>query len=135
MYRGRFHPEGATPEYGQSSCQPRRQRETQSKEDRDRNGAGGAAGGARIACLIAADFPIATAVRVNPDLRDKAFALVRAAAVRSSRRRGQALYYPHSELAEVAPLARKAGLCAGMTVAQARALVPDLVILQASPAA
>ena len=44
-------------------------------------------------------------------------------------------YQPHSELSEVSAVAKAAGIYAGMTVAQARALIPDLVVMHPSAAA
>ncbi|HTT74551.1 MAG TPA: DNA polymerase Y family protein [Candidatus Binataceae bacterium] len=71
-------------------------------------------------------FPLAAVMRANPALRDQPLAIVRAP--ERTKQRGQPLYYPHSELVEVGPLGRQAGVRIGMTVAQARALLPDLVI-------
>jgi protein ImuB len=93
----------------------------------------------RIACLLVADFPLAAIVRANPELRDRPFALTRAPADRRSTNgtgmpRG-AGYAPHSELSHVSSQAQAIGVRPGMTVAQARALIPDLAILNPSPAA
>jgi protein ImuB len=52
---------------------------------------------------------------------------------RAGRRRTD--YQPHSELSEVAAIAHGAGVRAGMTVAQARALMPELIVMQPSGAA
>ena len=49
--------------------------------------------------------------------------------------RKSATYQPHSELSHVSPSARVAGLRPAMTVAQARALIPDLIVTRPSPAA
>ncbi len=84
----------------------------------------------RIACLLVADFAIAALTRANPDLRDRAFALIR---MPTTGRR--AAYQPHSELSQVSPAARAAGVRPAMTVAQARALIPDLIVRCPSPAA
>lgn len=82
---------------------------------------------ARIACLLVADFPLAAVARANPQLRDRPFALARTA------RGAQAL--PHGELSHVSPQADAAGVRPGMTFAQARALLPDLAVIDPSPAA
>ena len=99
-----------------------------------------AAAEARIACILVADFPVAAVVRANPELRDRPFALVR---LPSSTRQPNARhskspnpqYQPHSELSHVSPHARAAGIRPGMTVAQARALMPGLVVTRPSHAA
>jgi protein ImuB len=84
----------------------------------------------RIACVLVADFAIAAITRANPELRDCPFALIRMPTV--SRR---AVYQPHSELSHVSPVARAAGLRPAITVAQARALIPDLIVKCPSSAA
>jgi len=94
---------------------------------------------ARIACLLVADFPLAAIVRANPALRDRPFALTRAPADRRSSNgtgapRGAGCA-PHSALSHVSSQAQSIGVRPGMTVAQARALIPDLAILNPSPAA
>ena len=119
-----------------------------------------AAAEARIACILVADFPVAAVVRANPELRDRPFALVRLPssirqpnARRSARPQcglpsgasrsqpppdGAALMNidrKNSELSHVSPHARAAGVQPGMTVAQARALVPGLVVTRPSPPA
>jgi protein ImuB len=104
----------------------------------------------RIACVLVADFAIAAITRANPEMRDRPFALLRMPTApateqsksksgsnkwegsRSSRR---AAYEPHSELRHVSPIARAAGLRPAMTVAQARALIPDLIVMRPSAAA
>lgn len=91
----------------------------------------------RIACLLVTDFPLAAIARANPELRDRPFALTRAPAPRRSANgtgatRGCA---PHSELSHVSAPAQAVGVRPGMTAAQARALIPDLAILNPSPAA
>ncbi|HEX4208792.1 MAG TPA: DNA polymerase Y family protein [Candidatus Binataceae bacterium] len=120
MYRGRFNPGDETPrEHG---LPPQKQR--------GGGGRGGAPAGksanARIACLRTEAFPLAAAIRANPELRDQPLAMVRAPD--RVKRRGQPLYFPHSELVDVGALAHQAGVRTGMTVAQARALLPNLVI-------
>jgi protein ImuB len=120
MYRGRFNP----------GDEPHRERSHPSHPQRRRRGEGGTPAGTpattRIACLLTDAFPLAAAIRANPELRDQPLAMVRAPD--RIKRRGQPLYYPHSELVEAGPLARQAGVRIGMTVAQARALLPELVI-------
>jgi len=121
MYRGKFNP-GDEP--GRERAQPpQRQR----RKDGAQGGTpAGALASARIACLLADAFPLAAAIRANPELREQPLAMVRASD--RVKRRDQPLYYPHSELTEVGPLAYQAGVRIGMTVAQARALIPELVI-------
>src|SRR6185437_3636177 len=82
---------------------------------------------ARIACLLVADFPLAAIIRANSELHDRPFALIRTA--RGTR------CTPHSELSQVSAQAQTLGVRPAMTVAQARALIPDLAILNPSPAA
>src|SRR5260370_26336117 len=98
-----------------------------------------AAGEASIACIFVADFPLAAVVRANLELRDRPFALVRVSSSKQSGARrlnhADVQYQPHSELSHVSPHARAAGIRPGMTVAQARALVPGLVVTRPSPAA
>ncbi len=77
---------------------------------------------ARIACILIGDFPVAAIVRANPELRDRPVAL-------SAGREG------HAELTAVSACARTSGVRAGMTVAQARALVSGLIPVAPSPAA
>jgi protein ImuB len=107
--------------------------------------------GKRIVCLLVTDFAVAAVIRANPELRDRPFALIRMptasrltseteAKVGSNIREGSPLrrpaaYQPHSELSHVSPIARAAGLRPGMTVAQARALIPDLLVTRPSSAA
>src|SRR5216684_4103772 len=98
-----------------------------------------AAAEASIACILVADLPVAAVVRANPELRDRPFALVRVSSSKQSGARrlnhADVQYQPHSELSHVSPHARAAGIRPGMTVAQARALVPGLVVTRPSPAA
>jgi protein ImuB len=98
---------------------------------------------ARIACLLVVDFPLAAIVRANPELRDRPFALTPTPADRRSTNgtgndtgttRGAGCA-PHSELSHVSSQAQAIGVRPGMTVAQSRALIPDLAILNPSPAA
>jgi protein ImuB len=95
----------------------------------------------RIGCVIVADFPVAAIVRANPALRERPFALVPTAApsprgtADAHRAACGAQFNPHSELSHVSPTARAAGLRPGMTVAQGRTLIADLVVLNRSPAA
>src|ERR1700722_4954771 len=90
---------------------------------------------ARVGCLMVADFPLAAVMRSNPELRERPFALVRVAGERRSSRMGSARdtgCAPHSELSHVAGAARAAGVRAGMTVAQARSLMPELLVINPS---
>src|SRR5713101_5131752 len=93
----------------------------------------------RIACVLVADFAVAAITRANPELRDRPFALTRMPTPPASNSSGlirkPAAYQPHSELSHVSPSARAAGLRPAMTVAQARALVPDLIVTRPSSAA
>src|SRR5215471_2123365 len=92
----------------------------------------------RIACILVADFAIAAIMRANPELRESPFALLRMPTSRSpgiNSGRQSITYQPHSELSHVSPAARTAGLRPGMTVAQARALIPDLIVMRPSAAA
>jgi len=89
---------------------------------------------------MVADFPLAAVMRSNPELRERPFALVRVAGERRSANgiRGAANgagCAPHSELSHVADAARAAGVRAGMTVAQARSLIPELLVINPSHAA
>jgi protein ImuB len=77
--------------------------------------------GRRIACLLVKDLPLAATIRANPELRQTAFAL--------SIGKG-----PRALLGFVSDLARRAGVIAGMTVAQAGAVAPDLTVLARNPA-
>jgi len=83
---------------------------------------------ARIACILIADFALAAVMRANPELRERPFALTR-----NSERRGA--YSAHSELSQVSAPARALGVRPGMTVAQARALIPEIAVINASPVA
>jgi nucleotidyltransferase/DNA polymerase involved in DNA repair len=92
---------------------------------------------ARIACIMVADFSLAAIMRTNPELRERPFALTRTTAERRSTDRVAhgARCHPHSELSQVSAQARAVGVRPGMTVAQARALIPDLAVINPSPAA
>jgi protein ImuB len=72
--------------------------------------------GRRIACLLVKDFPLAAMVRANPELRETAFAL---SIGKGSR----------APLGFVSAPARRAGVVAGMTAAQAGAVAPDLTVM------
>jgi nucleotidyltransferase/DNA polymerase involved in DNA repair len=94
----------------------------------------------RIACILVADFPVAAIARANPALREYPFAITRippakrfAGGARSNR--DVITYQSHSELSDISPHARAAGVRTGMTVAQARALIPDLVVIHRSSVA
>src|ERR1700684_993108 len=76
----------------------------------------------RIACIMVADFSIAALVRSNPALADKVLAIGKSLA-------------PHAELDAVSPRARELGIRPGMTIAQARAISSDLIVVHRSPAA
>ncbi len=74
----------------------------------------------RIACIFVPDFPLAALARLDPGLQDAPCAVVD----------------KHSPLAQLCALSRRArtlGARHGMTVAQAQALVPGLIVLQRSP--
>jgi protein ImuB len=77
---------------------------------------------ARIACIMVADFSIAALVRSNPALADKVLAIGKSLA-------------PHAELDAVSPRARELGIRPGMTIAQARTISSDLIVVHRSPAA
>jgi protein ImuB len=77
---------------------------------------------ARIACIMVADFSIAALVRSNPALADKVLAIGKSLA-------------PHAELDAVSVRARELGIRPGMTIAQARAISSDLIVVHCSPAA
>jgi nucleotidyltransferase/DNA polymerase involved in DNA repair len=91
----------------------------------------------RIACVLVADFAVAAITRANPELRDRPFALLRMPTTRTPINNSSkpAAYQPHSELSHVSPIARAAGLRPAMTVAQACALIPDLIVTRPSAAA
>ena len=77
---------------------------------------------ARIACIMVADFSIAAIVRSTPALAGKVLAIGKSLA-------------PHAELDAVSPRARELGIRPGMTIAQARAISSDLIVVHRSPAA
>jgi protein ImuB len=76
----------------------------------------------RIACILVADFPLAAQLRANPALDGAPAVLADTPA-------------PHADLIAVSPRARSAGIQAGMTIAQARSRVPELIVLARSAAA
>ncbi len=86
---------------------------------------------------MVADFPLAAVMRSNPALHERPFALVRVSGGRRStdgredEARGAGCA-PHSILSHVSEAARAAGVRAGMTVAQARALTPALLAINPS---
>ena len=77
---------------------------------------------ARIACIMVADFSIAAMVRSNPALEGKVLAIARSLA-------------PHADLDNVSVRARELGIRPGMTIAQARAVSSELVVVHRSNAA
>src|SRR5215475_7219331 len=105
MYRGRFIPRepaaaAANPSWQSSLGQSRSLATRITQTDRKDPGL------RRIACILVADFSLAALTRANPDLRDRALALIRLPAPRpdGKNRAGQRRtdYQPHSELSEVA---------------------------------
>jgi protein ImuB len=74
----------------------------------------------RIACILIADFPLAAIVRTNPELRDSALAAADS-------------LEGHAELIAVSARARASGIRPGMTIAQARALLPAILVMARSP--
>src|SRR5581483_2758357 len=133
MYRGRFIPasDGSLP----AAVQPTEL--TADEADARR------AGGRRIACVLIADFPIAALVRTNPEWRERPLALTRQARPRPARggtaatssKEPAGQWTPYGELSHVAPVAAAMGVRAGMTIAQGRALLPELIVTHPSPAA
>jgi nucleotidyltransferase/DNA polymerase involved in DNA repair len=83
----------------------------------------------RIGCILVKDFPLAAAVRQNPDLRDRPLVLVESAGRRDPTGIG------NLECRYVSARARATGVRAGMTVAKARATAPGLSVLNRAPAA
>ena len=77
---------------------------------------------ARIACIMVADFSIAAMVRSNPALEGKVLAIARSLA-------------PHADLDAISVRARELGIRPGMTIAQARAVSSDLIVVHRSNAA
>jgi protein ImuB len=77
---------------------------------------------ARIACILVPNFPIAAIVRANPELHLTPLAISNTLA-------------PHSELIAVSTRARKSGVYPGMTIAQARSIIPELAVVNHSEAA
>ncbi|HVN27251.1 MAG TPA: DNA polymerase Y family protein [Candidatus Binataceae bacterium] len=76
----------------------------------------------RIACILVPDFSLAAIVRANPEQHLKPLAISNTNA-------------PHAELLAVSLRARKSGIRPGMTIAQARSIIPDLTIVKHSEAA
>ena len=76
----------------------------------------------RIACLAVPDFSLAALMRANPSLAGAPLAISDSLA-------------PHSELLFVCASVRGFGVRPGMTLAQARAIVPNLVAINRSLAA
>jgi protein ImuB len=140
MYRGRFIPEAQSADLSAAPAAAALNRPSPSPIGRSNTEAGNPAS-RRIACILVADFSIAAIVRANPELRDQPLALTRMPSPRrSAPGRGRSSenvvqYHPHSELCAVAPAAKAAGVRAGMTVAQARALIPQLCVTHPSSAA
>src|SRR5260370_14298176 len=77
---------------------------------------------ARIACIMVADFSIAALGRPNPASEGKVLAIARTLA-------------PHADLDAVWARARELGTRPGVTIAQARAVSSDLIVVHRSPAA
>lgn len=69
----------------------------------------------RIACLLVADFPLAALLRADPELRGRPVAVSESAE-------------PRAPLVAVSPQAASAGIRAGQTIAEARALHAALVV-------
>ncbi|HXN85322.1 MAG TPA: DNA polymerase Y family protein [Candidatus Binataceae bacterium] len=76
----------------------------------------------RIACILVTNFSIAAILRANPALHDTPLAISNSLA-------------PHSELASVSIRAGKSGVYPGMTIAQARSIIPNLTVVNRSEAA
>jgi protein ImuB len=119
MYRGRFNPSeeiGGPSELSRSVPQ---QEQAVRRPGTPR----------RIACIFVADFSLAAIVRANPELREQAVALAQIP-VNESKPAGSP--QAHSRLSQVSHRARASGLRTGMTVAQARALIPEVTIAHPS---
>ncbi len=76
----------------------------------------------RIACILVPNFTVAAIERANPELHLTPLAISNTTA-------------PHAELIAVSTRARKSGVYPGMTIAQARSIIPDLAIVNHSEAA
>jgi len=76
----------------------------------------------RIACIVVPNFQIAAIERANPELHLKPLAISHTTA-------------PHAELIAVSLRARKSGVWPGMTIAQARSILPDLALVSHCEAA
>jgi len=80
------------------------------------NGSGSALSiASRIACLLVKNFALAAQLRINPELRETPLAISISTTTRAP-------------LCEVSTAARRAGVFPGMTKAQARAVLPDLMV-------
>jgi protein ImuB len=137
MYRGRFNPGGeicGDPAHLDASIDSGQREHDTEKGVHRRHGM------PRIGCILVADFPVAAIARANPELCEYPFAIVRIPPGKRSTggtrsNRDVISYQPHSELSDISPHARAAGVRAGMTVAQARALIPGLAVLNPSSVA
>lgn len=141
MYRGRFIPETGIADTSAESptLRPKHARQ---KDLHDRKASLNQAP-RRIACILIDDFPVAALVRLNPEWRDRPLSLTRQPTPKRASNRRQtkrdsgphAQWTPHSELSHVSAAAVAMGVRAGMTTAQARALLPDLIVAYPSAAA
>ncbi len=75
----------------------------------------------RVACLLVPDLPLQAEQRAHPECVDTALVVASGAD-------------PRADVIAVSPLARAAGVPRACTVAQARAVLPDLCVRVASPA-
>jgi protein ImuB len=73
----------------------------------------------RLACLVVPDFPLAAALRAEPELRGAAVVVVD----------GES---PRATIVAMSPAAARHGITVGLTVAQAHAICADLVLRQPS---
>src|SRR3984957_8074063 len=76
----------------------------------------------RIACILVPNFQVAAIERANPELHLTPLAISNTQA-------------PHAELIAVSARARKSGVYPGMTIAQARSIIPGLAVVNHSEAA
>jgi protein ImuB len=125
MYRGRFIPEDVRTIESPSA------RPLAGKPFKDRSGA--QRGSTSVGCVRIPDFSIAAIVRANPDLRDCPLVLTRTPSHSWNRKRLDDS--AGGELSAVSAVARNYGIETGMTVAQARALIPNLIVMAPSPEA